>query len=221
MPISVSMVATISDRFCQLINKNEYEPLLCRLMNLSKKIFPSHYSWNSSQSLGECDFVDDISKIKFDAKLPFERRHGALIGSRKRDFSKWIELMLQEEAEFGEDISTTRGKNITSLELYKIIEHRLDSVASDENAIFFFPYPLVMDSKNIPILQLVTDYLGAIFDNLLINNKVSGRNIYAIYPSIDGDIVLRCLNTNDREYIKFPELDSYITYSHILNPNNQ
>ena len=221
MPIPVSMVATLSDRFSKLINKNEYEPLLCRLMNLSKKVFPSHYSWNSSQALGECDFVDDISNIKFDAKLPFERQHGALIGGRKRDVSKWIELMLQEEAEFGEDIFTTRGKNISSLELYRIIEHRLDSVASDENAIFFFPYPIVMDSKDIQLLQLVTDFLGAIFENLLINNKVSDRNIYAIYPSVDGDIVLRCLNTNDREYIKFPELDSYITYLYVLNSNNQ
>ena len=33
MPLSVTMIASISERFSKLIDKNEYEPRLCELMN--------------------------------------------------------------------------------------------------------------------------------------------------------------------------------------------
>lgn len=212
MSVSITTIATISDKFSQLINKNEYEPRLCNLMNMSKQIFPGQYEWIKEQSSGECDFVEIQTGTKFDAKLPFMKRHGKLIGSRKHDFQKWLELMQQEEAEFGKDIVATRGQKVVSLELYKIMECRLDTVKEDENVIFFFPYPIVLDSKDSIMLQFVTDFLSAIFNELEKNNKIAARNIYTIYPSIDGDIVLRCLNDNKREYLKFSEFDNYISY---------
>lgn len=212
MGVSLTMIATVSEKFSKLINKNEYEPLLLRLMNASQIIFPSQYEWITSQSSSECDFVDVKDGRKYDAKLPFMRKHGKLIGSRNHDFRKWMELMHQEEGEFGEDIIATRGKNTASLEIYKIMEERLDTVECDENAIIFFPYPIVLDGKDMPFMRCVTDLLGAVFRELKKQNKVGTRELFVIYPAIDGDIVLRCLNTNKREYIRFPEFDKLVSY---------
>lgn len=213
MPISVTMIATISDKFSNLINKNVYEPRLCNLMNKSSVIFPGQYQWVTEQSSGQCDFIEIETGTKFDAKLPFLPTHGKLIGSNNHDFKKWIELMQQEESEFGEDIVATRGKNTASLELYKIIEYRLESIEADEHAVFFFPYPIVLDSKELGIMHIASDYLDAIFKELKKQNKIGSRNIYVIYPAIDGEIVLRCLNNNKREFLRFSEFDEFITYN--------
>ena len=145
MSISFKLKTSICDKFCKLIDKNVYEPMLCKLMNASILVFPGNYIHITEQSAGQCDFVETTTGVKFDAKLPFYSKHGKLIASNNRDFLKWLELMLDEETEFGEDIIATRGKNIGSLELYKIMEERMNSIKEDENAIFFFPYPIVLD----------------------------------------------------------------------------
>lgn len=213
MPTPITMVASVFDKFSKLINKNVYEPRLCNLMNKSSLIFPGQYQWITEQSSGQCDFIEIGTGIKFDAKLPFFPKHGKLIGSNNHGFKKWIELMQQEEAEFGEDIVATRGNNISSLELYKIMECRLESIELDEHVIFFIPYPIVLDSKEFEFIHSISDYLDAIFRELKKKNKVGSRNIYVIYPAIDGDIVLRCLNDNSREFLHFSEFDEFITYS--------
>lgn len=213
MPLSVKMIATISEKLSKLVNKNEYEPRLCKLMNASQRVFPGRYEWIADQPSGECDFVEHETGKKYDAKLPFTSKHGKLIGSRNHDFKKWLELMRNAEAEFGEDIIATRGKSVTSLELYKIIDERLGSVQDDENVIFFFPYPIVLDGKDMMFFPYVTDFLGAIFNELRKQDKIKGRDIFVIYPACDGDIVLRCLNDDTREYIRFPEFDDFIAYN--------
>ena len=99
------------------------------------------------------------------------------------------------------------------MELYKIMEDRLSTIQEDENAIFFFPYPIVMDSKEFEWMHFTSDFLDAIFRELNKNMKVSLRNIYVIYPTIDGDIALRCLNNNRREYIHYEGFDEFIVYA--------
>lgn len=212
MAISLTMVATISEKFSKLINKDYYEPVLCNLMNASSEVFAGEYELILEQSSGQCDFVDKKTGEKYDAKLPFRKTHGKLIGSKHHDFKKWLELMLDEVAQYGEDVRTTRGQNIASLELYKTIVERLDTVEADENAIFFFPYPIVIDGREAGILVLVSDFLDAIFRTLKKENRIGSRKIYVVYPGYDESIVLRCLNNNLREYLSIPELDEYITY---------
>ncbi len=215
MPLSVAMIATVSERFSKLINKNEYEPRLCELMNQSKEVFPGRYERLTEQYSGQCDYVDIESGAKFDAKLPFTPKHGKLIGSRNHDFRKWLELMQQEEAEFGDDIIASRGKNIASLELYKIMETRLSALKKDEHAIFFFPYPIVLDCQEFDFMHFVSDFLDAIFRELKRNDKIGSRSIYVIYPSFDKEIVLRCLNDNRREFLHYAGFDEFITYQFV------
>ena len=212
MSISFKLKTSICDKFCKLIDKNVYEPMLCKLMNASILVFPGNYIHITEQSAGQCDFVETTTGVKFDAKLPFYSKHGKLIASNNRDFLKWLELMLDEETEFGEDIIATRGKNIGSLELYKIMEERMNSIKEDENAIFFFPYPIVLDFEESSFISITSDYLDAIFRELKRQQKVGMRNIYAIYPAVDSNIVLRCLNTNQREYCQFATLEEFITF---------
>lgn len=212
MERSVTMRASITEKFSKLIKKNNYEPILCELMNISTLVFPGRYYWNIEQSSGECDFVEVGTGAKFDAKLPFRSKYGKLVGSNNHDFKKWIELMIQQETEFGEDIVETRDKNIASMELYKIMKCRLEDVEADEHAIFFFPYPIVLDCKELKMVSLISDYLDAIFRELSKNNIVGSRKIYAIYPAADRHIVLRCLNDNKREFVKFSKLDEFIAY---------
>ena len=99
--------------------------MLCELMNASNLVFPGSYIHITEQSSGQCDFIETTTGAKFDAKLPFLSTHGKLIASNKRDFRKWLELVMDEEAEFGDDIIASRGKNIASLVLYKIMEARM------------------------------------------------------------------------------------------------
>ena len=211
MPLSVTMIASISERFSKLIDKNEYEPRLCELMNQSEEIFPGRYERVSEQYSGQCDYVEVESGTKFDAKLPFTRKHGKLIGSHNHDFKKWLELMQREESEFGEDVITSRGKNAASLELYKIMDERLSSLEDDEHAVFFFPYPIVLDCKEFEFMLFTSDFLDAIFRELMRSQKIGSRSIYVIYPALDGDIVLRCLNDNRREFLHYDGFDEFIT----------
>ena len=216
MSISFKLKTSICDKFCKLIDKNVYEPMLCELMNASNLVFPGSYIHITEQSSGQCDFIETTTGAKFDAKLPFLSTHGKLIASNKRDFRKWLELVMDEEAEFGDDIIASRGKNIASLVLYKIMEARMESIEDDEHAIFFFPYPGVLDYVDAGILAFVSDYLDAIFRELKRREKLGTRRVYVIYPAVDGNIVLRCLNTNHREYRRFSALDEFITFDFLL-----
>lgn len=216
MSISFKLKTSICDKFCKLIDKNVYEPMLCELMNTSNLVFPGNYIHITEQSSGQCDFIETTTGAKFDAKLPFRSTHGKLIASNKHDFRKWLELVMDEEAEFGDDIIASRGKNIASLVLYKIMEARMESIEDDEHAIFFFPYPVVLDYVDAGILALVSDYLDAIFRELKRREKVGMRKVYVIYPAVDGNIVLRCLNTNQREYCQFAALEEFISFDFVL-----
>ena len=41
---------------------------------------------------------------------------------------------------------------------------------------------------------------------------IGNRKIYAIYPSMGEKLVIRCLNTNAREFVDNIELRDYIDY---------
>lgn len=214
MAVEFTIATTISEKFGNLIKKDKYESCLCELMNLSTAVFPGRYQRILEQPSNECDFIDIDAGTKFDAKLPFEKKHGKLIGSEKqRDFTKWLLLMQQQESEFGEDIIASRGRNVACTELYKILSHRLETIEPDEHVIFFFPYPVVLDSKEFEFMHFVSDFLDAIYRELKKNNLIGCRNIYVIYPAVDGNIVLRCLNNNEREFLHYCGFDEYITYS--------
>lgn len=128
--------------------------------------------------------------------------------------------MMNEESEFSDRVIQERGKyRIDGLKLYKTLAKRLRTVQEDENAIFLFPYPIALDmdeDRELNLLHFRGDILSSIFGELVHNGIVGTRKVYAIYPSMDNKIVLRCLNTNQREYLVSEELNEVFNYSFSL-----
>ena len=218
--MEVQKIATLSDELKSFIQSGNYEPYILDLMNRSKVIFPGQYAKNEDQSNNQCDFYDVQTCEKYEAKLPFDKKEGNLICSDQGSFKKWLEFMMDEEAEFGEKIILKRGKySVDSLRLYKTMEKRLKTVQEDENAVILFPYPISLDLEGddgLNLLHFCGDILSSIFGKLKDNGVVGSRKVYVIYPSADGKMVLRCLNTNRREYLMAEDLSKVFAYSFSL-----
>ena len=212
MGFTIRETASISEAFKSLIQSGNYERLILNIINASTKIFPNKYMHIANQSHSQCDFVDNLTSEKYDAKLLFTSTQGKLIGSNHSDFLAWVKTMIDETTEFGTYIENRGNYNIENLTLYSVMRDRLLSVEADEHAIFFIPYTIVLDSKEMIFTQFASDILSATFSKLAQNGLVGNRKVYAIYPSIDGDIVIRCLNSHAREFIPNIELKNYINF---------
>ena len=215
--MTIRTIVTISNSFKTFLQSGHYEDAILKLMNRSKHVFPYVYSYNENQSNGECDFIstepDAHNLIKYDAKLPFDGKEGKMICSKKSDFLKWIQFMMDEASEFSSCMILNRGMhNVNEITLYKTIEKRLCTIKEDENVVFFFPYPITHDGEGMIFTQRASDILSAIYDELKRNGKVGARTIYVIYPSMDKKMTLRCLNNNMREFLDSPEISQHISY---------
>ena len=92
------------------------------------------------------------------------------------------------------------------------MKDRLASINENENAIFFIPYPIVDEYKGSYFGLIATDFLQAIYNDLVEKGLVGSRKLYFIYPSgAPHEYVLRDTEIN-REYIKCEELDGFISY---------
>ena len=117
MGFTIREQAIINDNFKELIRGGNYEKLIEQLMNDSQKIFPNKYKHLEKQSKGESDFIDLSTNQKYDAKLLFSEKDGKLVGSRNSEFGEWMQIKLDEVAEFSEyiekrgqfDIATARA----------------------------------------------------------------------------------------------------------------
>lgn len=203
--------AILSDEFYKIFQRSKYEEFLCDLMNLSAIVFPHSYHHIPNQSNGECDFVDLVDHKKYDAKLPFDKKIGEIIGGQ-RDYFNWYKLFITLEEEFGEFIEKRGTIQIKDLKIYQIILDRINSTKADENVILFFPLPIVLDIQD----SFTSDMLSSIFSELKKQINL-GKEIIAVYPDGFGNIVLRRLNDNQREYLKYERLNKYFNYEKELN----
>ena len=132
--------AVLSEKLKSFIQSGNYESYVLDLMNQSQIVFSSQYERNPIQSAGECDFFDVATHEKYEAKLPFDKKEGELICRRDSDLKKWLEFMMDEEAEFGEKIIENRGKyKITDLRLYRNggVSAKKDSIVDTISAMEF------------------------------------------------------------------------------------
>ena len=203
---------TIYNAIKDIIKSGNYETLVLDLMNESKIIFPGHYIHMKNQAHGECDFIDDATDEKYDAKFPINQKQGQMIGSRNGNVNALATEFLKEAFEFGQCFSGNQKKSITELGIFKKMHNNISKTQEDENVIFFIPYPIVFDYEGFPLIG-ASDLLKKIYSELSANNDISGKRVYAIYTSIDHKMVLRNLQTNEREYIQCPELQKYVDYN--------
>ena len=205
-------IVAIDESFRSLIKEHNYEKYLHTIINKSQVIFRGlKFTHIKNQAHGESDFIDSNGQ-KYDAKLLFDKKQGALIGDSNNEFEKWIREMLDEKTEFGKCIIKRDFSFLNDTKLYKVMKARLASVKPDENAIFFIPFPIVDEYKDSMFLQLATDFLQAVYDKLEEDELVGNRRLYFIYPSGESqEYVLR--NTDQvREFIRCEELEDFISF---------
>ena len=207
-----SIYSTIHNEVKDIIKSGNYEKIILDLMNASKEIFPSRYTHLDNQAHGECDFVDVVTGEKFDAKIPIDKRQGQMIGSRKGDVGALTTEFHNEALEFQYCFVGDQKKPITELNLFKKMKNNISKTKSDENVIFFIPYPIVFDFEGFPLVG-ASDLLKKIYRKLSASTDISGKHLYAIYISIDRKMVLRNLETDKREYLQFPEMQHYVDYN--------
>ena len=204
-------IVTIDESFRSLIQSQNYEMYVFDIINKSDVIFRKlQFKHIEVQSHGESDFVDNQGQF-YDAKLLFDNKQGSLIGEPKNDINKWLQVMVDEKTEFGKCIEKRDLSFLPNTRLYKVMKEKLESVKSNEHAIFFIPFPIVDEYKGSVFLQFTTDFLQAVYQRLADDGLIGDRKLYFIYPSGDAhEYVLRDDNRS-REYIKCEELDDFIT----------
>jgi hypothetical protein len=206
-----SVYSTIHNDIKDLIKSGNYERIILDVMNASKIILPSQYLHQDNQDNGECDFVDAVTGEKFDAKIPIDKRQGQMIGSRKGHVGALTTEFQNEALEFQYCFVGDQKKPITELNLFKKMKNNICKTKSDENVIFFIPYPIVFDFEGFPLVG-ASDLLKKIYSELATTTEIFGKRLYAIYISFDRKIVLRDLKTDKREYIQFPQMQCYVDY---------
>ena len=207
-----SIYSTIHNEVKDIIKSGNYEKIILDLMNASKEIFPSRYTHLDNQAHGECDFVDVVTGEKFDAKIPIDTRQGQMIGSRKGDVGALTTEFHNEALEFQNCFVGEQKKPITELNLFKKMKNNISKTKSDENVIFFIPYPIVFDFEGFPLVG-ASDLLKKIYRELSATTDTSKKHLYVIYISFDRKMVLRNLETDKREYLQFPEMQHYVDYN--------
>ena len=207
-----SIYSTIHNEVKDIIKSGNYEKIILDLMNASKEIFPSRYTHLDNQAHGECDFVDVVTGEKFDAKIPIDTRQGQMIGSRKGDVGALTTEFHNEALEFQYCFVGDQKQPITELNLFKKMKNNISKTKSDENVIFFIPYPIVFDFEGFPLVG-ASDLLKKIYRELSATTDTSKKHLYVIYISFDRKMVLRNLETDKREYLQFPEMQHYVDYN--------
>ncbi len=207
---------TISSSIRDLIQKGTYEQIICDLMNESKRIFPSKYARVKDQSNGECDFIDIVSKKKYDAKILFSNTQCQLIARGLKQLEDWVRSVYEEISEVSGKLFDNDRIAIKNTILFRELSDRLASVRDDEDAILFIPFPIVPESEKSVFLPFASDILSVTYGSIVAASpgKFEGKHTFIIYPSvIDQKVVLRDLTSRRKEYMPIDPLSPYITYA--------
>lgn len=208
---------SVSNDFIELFNKKNYESFVLDLMNLSKTVFPNSYSMVEDQSAGQCDYTDTVTNAKFDAKLPLQQEQVYLLRNRREhapEITKWIEEMRNEAAQFDPFSLRDNPHHTENTKLYKIMRDQILRDKADENIVFFLPYPISLAFKDSVYLQIASDYISMIFDQLKTEINLNDRCIYIIYPSSEKNkFVLRySSNSYFKEYVDYDKMEKFFSY---------
>ena len=209
----------------ELIQAKTYEPVILEFMNNSKCVFPETYSHIEEQSHGEPDFEAVESKTKYDAKLLFSTEQCDYLGKGDKELISWYKSVIKdlEQAEHASENSKEENRRkLQNTCLYNEMLRRLPKEETQENTIYFTPFPIVIDLYDSIFAQLATDIIDEIYDALVEQNpeKFINKTNFIIYPTSDGRrIVLRKLGSHIREYSSIHPLQKYIDYHMFTDPN--
>lgn len=212
--MAIYCLAHISKNVRELIQSKKYESILVRIMNDSQVIFPSKYRHIDIQSHGECDFIDQESNTKYDAKLLFSNEQCQYLAKGISHLQQWLESLLIEINESNQALLHQYTHDVTQTSLYKEMLSRLNSIAQDEYAVLFIPFPIIPDVGLTVYSQFATDIIIHTYNCILASeNPPQNKGAYLIYPSIFCQkLVLRKLDSGEREYLPINYIQDYISF---------
>lgn len=215
-------LCAFSEKMIDGLKSKVYEKFVLSLMNASESVFPHKYEYIEQQSHGECDFIDIATKEKFDAKLPLERKQVEFLTKGKQhapDYSKWIQELQSELSELNMKSIQSGEFKITSTKLYQIMKEEIKKDKSDENIIFFFPFPVAPTYPGAVFLIHATDFPSMVFHQLEKEGELdfSQRSIYEIYPSpIKSTYALKNLAKPGVDFVENLSFDKYFMHEIIV-----
>ena len=155
MEICIKSKGTIDKNYKLLRKKEYYEPIVLKIMNDSKLVFPSKYKKIEKQDHKEPDFVDIKNGNKFDAKLLFENQ--ICIALSNNDLPSFINKLTDM---VGMNIPTVRNIGPEQTMLYQEMERRINSLEDDESGILFLPYPILMSLPGSFLIFVLIHLIG-------------------------------------------------------------
>lgn len=209
--------SSISENIIDLFHKERYEPLILTIMNLSKVVFPEEYEYVENQSKGECDYLGKTSHNKYDAKLPFLPQQVELLTNGKKHgplIKTWIKELYDEAFEYQPlKMREDPSFSVKDTKLYRILEKAVQQDSSEENLVFFFPFPVVPAIPH-PLLDITSNFLTRIYSELNKDYDFTLRSLYVIHASqLRGVLTLRNLKTRETEHLPFSAFDEYFSYN--------
>ena len=132
------------------------------------------------------------------------------------DMIEWAKSILNEIEEFDSKIRNHIGKKnidgIDELSLYKLMVNHIIKDKDDENIIFFILFSIIKESSTTIFSQFACDILSSIYDKIESEKILFGRKLYVLYFGMDNEIVIRCLNSNIREYFSASIFNEIISF---------
>lgn len=199
----------VSSEFKNLLTRgNKYEDYVLEIMNKSSYIFPNTYEKIEQQSNGEPDFIDKITKEKFDAKLAVsEEQCRAFCGEGNFEF--FIDKFLEQNNEIYDLLVNNKNQELC---VEKIMTKQLNKKSTkSKNIIFFFTFPIGTLFANSLTSIVCSSYIDTIFAK--IRKIANGRKIFTICPTLDGYYEIRNVDEKDPESIKNDKLDKYFKWT--------
>ena len=173
-----------------------YEPIICRIMNDSKIVFPENYRWIEKQPHGEPDFINKADKTDYyDAKLLYEEDICRILS--RRQYDSFIRKLHDAISVDEESIS---GMNISDLPIYSEMERRINSLTGDEKGILFLPYPV-----STKMSSSISCFFSDVFDSCF-SAIDTEREVYLITLNIVNEVVISRLDKNNPQIEFLPNV---------------
>lgn len=203
----------IYDNYKDLLSKDIYEPIIQKIMNQSKYIFPEEYTLIKNQSHGESDYMSASGKL-FDSKILFYEEQCESLAINEGELSSFIEAIQKETEDIYNAIVSKSVEEVKECIFYKEMLKEINKANYGENIILFLPYAFTLElDKNIEN-HSSSDIFSYIFDTLLKEIDILQDNeIFMIYPNYENKIIIKNLNTKEIEFITSDLINKYISFN--------
>ena len=210
MKKDVNILIKIADNYSDLLDKDVYEPIILKIMNKSKTIFPEEYTYIVNQSHNESDFKSE-SNIFYDAKILFFTEQCRALAINTNNLVEFIEYIQREANEIYSIMQSNDENKIKNCIFYNEMIKRINDAKDKENIIIFLPFAFTLESEDIITESISKDIFPYIFRQVIKNNPHLLRNnrIYMIYPSYDNQVIIRNLNEHKVEFLETDILSKY------------